>query len=207
MVLAAPMMALAHTDAILYDQRGACTDHAANSQLYDQTFETYTDFAADDFVVPAGETWNVGVVDAGGVYYNGPFQAPSVSVVFYADSSGVPGAPVCTYTGLTTFVDASGVFTITLPSACSLAAASATTYWVSVQAQLDYLGSMSQWGWNGNTPQAGHPGKWQNPGGAFGNCPTWDDTSICVFASGPDFCFALSSGAPPDDIIFKNGFD
>jgi len=206
-LLASPVWVVARADGdILYDQRGSCTDHAANSQLYDSFFDTYTDIAADDFVVPAGATWNVGLVDVGGVYYNGPGPAPAVNVVFYQDGSGEPGTPVCTYSGLTTFADAAGAFSITLPSACTLTAPTDATYWVSVQAQLDYLGSMSQWGWYGNTPQVGHPAKWQNPGGAFGACPTWGDAGVCVFAAGPDFCFALASG-PTNDTIFANGFD
>src|SRR5438876_5065860 len=54
---------------VLYDQLNNPGSGATSSQEAPD-FPTFTDFAADDFVVPSGQTWNITEVDAQGVYSN-----------------------------------------------------------------------------------------------------------------------------------------
>ena len=61
-----------------------------SSVLCPSTFTDFPDFnsdLADDFVVPAGQTWNVQSIDADGAYF--PFNGPanSFNVFFYADNA------------------------------------------------------------------------------------------------------------------------
>src|SRR5438067_1299575 len=53
---------------------------------------SYNSAAADDFVVPSGQTWHVAEVDVTGVYYNGSGPASSEVATFYANNrKGKPG--------------------------------------------------------------------------------------------------------------------
>jgi hypothetical protein len=173
---------------VLYDQYN---NPGANATLS----ATFTDFAnfssdlADDFVVPAGQTWNVQSVDADGVYFNGAGPATSWNVFFYANSGTLPGAQVFSATNLP--VTQSGTtFTVNLPSAAVL---SAGTYWVEIQANMTF-GTQGEWGWTDRTVQSNSPAAWQNPGGGFAVCPTWmPKLANCVTtASGPDQVFRLN---------------
>ena len=87
--------ALAHA-AVLYDQ----TDHAGTptadpsamnfSPSNDLGTGVGADRTADDFPVPAGQTWSINEVDVGGAYVGTP--PGTVNVFIYADASGQPGA-------------------------------------------------------------------------------------------------------------------
>ena len=77
----------------LYDQTDNPGANATDSQNFETANDAFDHQLADDFVVPAGG-WNVGEVDVGGVYFNGPGPATSVNVIFYADAGGLPGAAV-----------------------------------------------------------------------------------------------------------------
>jgi hypothetical protein len=83
--------------AVLYDQYdNFATQEPVN--IPSQDFETALDFfdsqAADDFIVPIGQTWEVTEVDVLGEYDStGP--AASFHVFFYENGAGdLPGTPV-----------------------------------------------------------------------------------------------------------------
>ena len=125
---------------ILYDQ----TDNPAANSTVSQNFEAANDAfdnqGADDFVVPAGQTWTIQQVNVAGVYFNGSASGPaaSVNVIFYANAGTLPGAAVAggTYTAIPiTGGAATGSFQIALPTSLVLTAG---TYWVSVQANMDF---------------------------------------------------------------------
>ena len=119
----------------LYDQYdNFATKEPVN--IPSQDAETALDFfdsqAADDFIVPAGQTWQVTEVDVLGEYDSaGP--AASFHVFFYENGAGdLPGILVASrlenpYTGSNDFV-------ITLTEAVTLPEGH---YWVSVQARQD----------------------------------------------------------------------
>src|SRR5262245_59267622 len=152
---------------VLYDQYN-------NASVIGTLSSSFTDFPgfnadlADDFIVPAGQTWNVQSIDADGAYIIGGGSATSFNVFFYADNAGLPGAQV--YSAMNqAFSVVGSTFSITLPS---MAVLNAGTYWVEVQANMTFLPN-GAWIWRDRTVQSNQGSAWQNPGGLFGVCPTW----------------------------------
>ncbi|HET9047800.1 MAG TPA: choice-of-anchor R domain-containing protein [Chiayiivirga sp.] len=179
----------ASTFAVLYDQ----TDSAASDSITSQDFESAEDAkdnqAADDFVIPAIDgAWTINEVYVPGAYWNGTGPAPTVNVYFYQDAGGLPGAQVYSATGLVP-TDASGTFTIALTSPAVLTAG---TWWVSVQARMDYSVG-GQWGWTQRTVQSNSPSAWINPADGFGTgCATWGARlSTCGVGADVDLLFRL----------------
>src|SRR5439155_25611233 len=74
---------------VLYDQYDNAGANASLCATFDDIPTANSDLA-DDFVVPAGETWNVESIDADGVYFNGPGPATDWNVFIYTDSGGLP---------------------------------------------------------------------------------------------------------------------
>ena len=151
-------------------------------------FPTFNADLADDFVVPAGQTWNVESIDADGVYFNGPGPAFSFNVFIYTDNGGIPGTQV--YSTLNQPVTQVGTtFTVNLAPAAVLASGN---YWIEIQANVDFA-TQGEWGWTDRTVLSLFPAAWQNPGGGFGVCPTWTAKLTCIpTASGPDQVYRLN---------------
>ena len=183
---------------VLYDQNN--NYDAAVGALVSQEFgdlPTYNTFSADDFTVPAGPNWTVSRVIVSGQYFNGTGPAPAVNVYFYNDASGLPGALVTSFSGVTISAGAaSGNFTIDLPSTVILPPG---TYWVSVTAAMDFAAG-GEWGWNASTNSAGNLPAWQNPAGGFGGCPpaTWNYINNCGTSGSDDLMFSV--WAPGSDV-------
>ena len=119
---------------VLYDQYDNIGANSTSSQNFEASFDAYDDELADDFVVPSGDTWNINQVDAAGVYYNGAGPAVSVNLRFYDNAGGLPGGNVATRTDLA-MTDTGGSFVVPIPSPVVLGPG---TYWVSVQANMDF---------------------------------------------------------------------
>jgi hypothetical protein len=188
----------------LYDQY----DNIATEEPVDipsQDAETALDFfdsqAADDFIVPAGQTWHVTEVDVLGEYDSaGP--AASFHVFFYENGAGdLPGSLVASrlenpYTGSSDFV-------ITLTEPVTLLEGH---YWVSVQARQDIITS-GFWLWHNRTVQSNSGAAWQNPGNGFGTgCVVWVRKTACaqLAQTAPDQVFRLvgiSGGATPTPTV------
>src|SRR5439155_2376121 len=81
---------------VLYDQinNPAPTPGGVTSQDFEAAFDPFDSSAADDFVVPAGQTWNITEVDVAGEYTVGGGPAASFNVFFYSDTATLPGALV-----------------------------------------------------------------------------------------------------------------
>ncbi|MEW5986508.1 MAG: hypothetical protein AB1791_07745 [Chloroflexota bacterium] len=174
---------------VLYDQTDNPGSNSITSQEFEASFSTFDNQAADDFVVPAGETWTIDTVYVGGVYFNGLGPTPLVDVYFYSDSSGLPGTEVAAFADWASFTDASGSLTIDLSS--SPAVLGEGTYWVSVRADMDFAAG-GQWGWTERTVQSNSPSAWRNPGNGFGTgCVDWAVRTSCGVGFDPDMIFRL----------------
>ena len=79
---------------ILYDQNDNAGTNGVNSQMFAPPDAAFDNQAADDFVVPGGQTWTVQQVVVTGSYFNGAGPAPSFNVYFYNDAATFPGAAV-----------------------------------------------------------------------------------------------------------------
>ena len=102
----------------LWDETGTPTGFKTNSQNYEPANDVFDDELADDFFVPAGQTWTIQQVNVAGGYFTGNTgPATSVNVTFYFNSSTLPGAavPGGTFQNIA-MVDTAGSFAITLPS-------------------------------------------------------------------------------------------
>ena len=177
--------------SILYDQYdNFATEEPIN--IPSQDAETALDFfdsqAADDFIVPAAQTWQVTEVDVLGEYDStGP--AASFHVFFYQNGAGnLPGMLVASrlensYTGSNDFV-------ITLTESVILPEGH---YWVSVQARQD-ITQAGFWLWHNRTIQSNAGAAWQNPGNGFGTgCVVWIRRVTCAVLqqTAPDQVFRL----------------
>ena len=180
---------------ILYDQMNnpaptpppPPSNGVITSQDYEPEFDNYDSFAADDFVVPEGQIWNITEVDVIGEASEPPVPPDSFHVFFYADSRTLPGTLVASrlanpYSGFVSFL-------ITLTSPFMLGHG---TYWVSVQAREDFTSS-GEWFWGNRLVISNSGAAWQNPGGGFGsNCPTWGRKTTCrPTQNGPDQLYRL----------------
>ena len=182
---------------VLYDQINNPATNSTVSQQFEAANATFSSQVADDFVVPAGQTWTIQMVEAQGVYFNGPGPALSFNVFFYPDAATLPGTFV--YLATMAYVNNAGVFQITLTTPAVLAPG---TYWVSVQARMDFTPG-GEWGWTDRTVTSNSGAAWQNPGGGFGTpCgTTWGRKTTCIPTSVGDNLFRLSGtiagGATP----------
>lgn len=158
----------------LYDQFSVVGDgYMVCQEFTDPASAANTSFSADDFVVPAGESWAVRYVDVAGAYFawNGnPIE--SLNITFYENNNGVPGAALHTFTHYTEYNEIlindyahSSKYEIMLPSTLVFPEGH---YWLGVQAVGDY-GVMGQWGWlthQGFTIDNEY--QWKNPADGYG---------------------------------------
>jgi hypothetical protein len=187
-------------ESVLYDQYdNFATEEPVN--IPSQDAETVLDFfdsqAADDFIVPIGQTWHLTEVDVLGEYDStGP--AASFHVFFYENGAGdLPGILVASrpenpYTGSNDFV-------ITLTEPVTLPEGH---YWVAVQGRQD-ITQAGFWLWHNRTVQSNSGAAWQNPGNGFGTgCVIWIRKIACALLgeTAPDQVFRLigtSGGGTP----------
>jgi len=179
---------------ILYDQTNnpaPTPTPPAPGGVTSQDFESQLDnrdsFAADDFVVPAGQVWNISEVDVIGESSEPPAPPESFHVFFYAGNSTLPGSLVATRLGNP--FSGFGFFVITLTSPVTLTPGA---YWISVQA-LENSSSSGYWFWDNRSLVSNSGAAWQNPGGGWmSGCLTWGRKTSCLpTQNGPDQLFRL----------------
>ncbi|HEX9990820.1 MAG TPA: S-layer homology domain-containing protein [Chloroflexia bacterium] len=182
-------------DAVLYNQYNQLSQTVISSQDFEAAYNSYDDQAADDFVVPDGETWLVNGVDVSGAYSSNGGPADSVGVYIYADAGSLPGAPVFSQTAI---IPASGLdtgnFSLALSPPATLLAG---TYWVSVQANQE-IGLTGQWFWRARTNTVNTASAWRNPGGGFGR-------TLCIATWGHRVSECGIAWDVPDQIFRLNG--
>ncbi|HTG18107.1 MAG TPA: proprotein convertase P-domain-containing protein, partial [Blastocatellia bacterium] len=182
--------------ALLYDQtnNAAPTPGGVTSQNFEAVNNAFDSECADDFVVPVGEIWTINQVFVVGEYsIAGP--AASANVVFYADSSTLPGAVAATAANSPVTTDVGGDFTITLSAPAVLTSG---TYWVSVQANLNFTPT-GQWFWDNRSTISNSGAAWRNPGGGFGvGCTSFGRKTTCLpTQNGPDELFQILGTSAP----------
>src|SRR5437016_6444734 len=138
--------------------------------------------AADNFVVPGGQTWTITEVD---IRSPAGFPTPtSFAVHFYTDASGLPGTEVYVATGLAVVGNPDYVITLTTPAVLS-----SGTYWVSAVGTI----TGTNWYWEGRSVTSnGFATAWRNPGGGYGlGCTDWARLQDCIGFSWPDQMFRI----------------
>ncbi len=149
-----------------------------------------TSFAADDFIVPEGDSWTVHYVNFIGSYFlYSDADIDNYNIFFYEDDNGMPGDLVESYENITQYntillTDAEHIELIeaTLPSPITFTPGH---YWISIQAVSD--GTLTgQWGWgmHQNAATLENEFMWKNPADGFGyGFIDWTPGSMIAFGS------------------------
>ena len=190
-----------NVDVVLYDQYNSQVSASpinVNSQNYEPSNDALDDFAADDFVVPAGQGWRITGVDVDGEYTDtGGAAGSSASVRFYENGAGnLPGTPNGIVGSSNPFVmgPAAGDFVISLNYPVTLGPG---TYWVSVQPNQN-SNPGRYWGWHDRSVLSNSGSAWMNPGNGWGTgCTAWIRKTSCAPLGNPnpDQVFRLSGTA------------
>ncbi|HEX4160301.1 MAG TPA: hypothetical protein VHY79_17685 [Rhizomicrobium sp.] len=184
----------------LYDQNsGSGTDGLFSQTL--SSYPQYDEYLADDFTVPKGHTWTVSEIDTTGFYDVGAGPAASVNVLFWKNLNGLPGGtkPLLECDNLTPGGGLStGAFEITLPKSCKAKFAGGkkgTTYWLTVQANMQGLETSGYWAWAEATTVHGNQAAGYWYGGSVETlnpaCNTSFQTIDECTGSALDFAFEL----------------
>lgn len=175
---------------VLYSQLDNASGNGAPAQDFEAAFDTYDNEAADDFVVPTGQTWSISGVNVVGTIGNRA-ALQFVRVWFYSDNAGFPAAAAtCTYTNLTPTGGTGGNLELTLPTPCVLPAGN---HWVALQVRGDFS-TMGQFFWSNRSTQTNNESVWRNPGNGFAtDCVNWGRQRACGVGGGesPDFLFEI----------------
>jgi hypothetical protein len=187
--------------AILYNQYDNSGAVALNSQNFEAAYDAYDDQAADDFFVPANTSWKIVGVGIQGLYFNGPGPADSFNIFLYTDTANEPGVLRITRSNMAYTLNGTDQFRIKVNPAINVPASPSPRHlWISVQANLDFAGGLGgQFGWTDRTIANNSGAAWQNPGGGFGVCPSWDILDNCFggLNDGDDMVYLLVGTSTP----------
>jgi hypothetical protein len=189
-------------NAVLYNQYDNSGTVALNSQDFEAAYDAYDDCLADDFAVPANVKWTIGGVGAQGLYFNGPGPAQAFRIRIYIWAGMFPGALKIERSDLGYTLNGTDQFRIKVNPKINIpGGAQGRHVWIEIEAQLAFAGGLGgQWGWTDRLVVSGEQGgAWQNPGGGFGVCPSWDKFDNCFggLNDGDDLVFLLVGTQTP----------
>lgn len=141
-------------------------------------------YGATDFSVKKSCT--IKSVQTVGAYYNGAGPADSLHVTIYKNKKGMPGKVVADRDNLK-YTDSSGLGS--LGAKLKTIKLKKGSYWLSVSVNMD-LSPGGQWGWELSSDTNGAADLFENSGGEFGVCPTWDTVLNCT-GYGNDYMVTL----------------
>jgi hypothetical protein len=175
---------------LLYDQSEADNGNAIRAENFESDLDAYDAEGADDFKVPAGETWKISEVYVVGIYFEGSRSADSFNVTFYESRKGKVGKPVKACMNASYRYDTQFDFGMEYIT-CKVALTSGA-YFVAVQANTLFFEG-GEWGWLTNNTVRRNPSMWRNPGDGYGTgCTDFAPTKTCIpYDEGGDFAFAL----------------
>ncbi len=179
-------------DGVLADYANIVVDPAGGvtSQNFEPSNDHYDSQAADDFVAPGSGQSTICQVVISGSFSAGGFAADpgsQILLTLYDDAGGVPGTMIFSET-FPAPTDASFV----LEPTGSPNLMGGTTYWLSVQATLNFSVA-GQWFWDTAMDGNGYIYAWQNPGDGFGyGCVSWTPHSDCSLAGEADLMMEIS---------------
>jgi photosystem II stability/assembly factor-like uncharacterized protein len=143
--------------------------------------------SADDFTIPAGQSWSIEEVAVSGSYRIAT-SVNDVRVVIYQNDGGKPGAEVYSSGALVPANPASPNFTVKLPEALTLPEG---TYWLSVYPNLAF-GAGFQWYWANQTAISGAPAHFRDNANLFGTgAVNWTESSLAFGGIQTDMVFTL----------------
>lgn len=178
-------------DTVLWDNTAVNPDGngIVSLEAADQAAGSNQVITADDFVVPAGETWNISFVFSSG-FTNAVNDPVSFGIEFFTDNAGAPGTMVAAREVAFGGVVNNMTQELALPTAVSL---SEGTYWVSVYANYNPFVDLAttRWNWNTGTIAIGNEASLQDTGSFFGAPIPWTPLSVLGVTGAPSAVFAL----------------
>ena len=172
---------------------------APSAGMAAQDFETANNdidcFGADDFTVPAGETWYVDSIIFYGSYSpTATLLEAGMVIKIYENIAGAFG-PLVFSDSITTDVDYNQDAWLTPDWVGNPIMLNSGSYWIVAQARKDFIlpagGTGGQWYWVRDSNLTGEPAMWVNPNDGFATgCNTWAPIYSCI---GP-IINALDSG-------------
>ena len=175
-----PVRALA---VVLYDQTAGSPDAGCTSS---SDFGTANKVAqgADDFTVPAGQTWQISSMDVIG---SGALIGSPTAAVFMSGAGTLPGTQLFSQIGIP--ITGANNLSVPVSGAPPLATGS---YWISVQITDPPV----QWSWCAKQAQLGAAAAWRNPGNGFSTgCTSYTPLTSCGNL-GRSFLFRLNAPDP-----------
>ncbi len=202
------------TGPTIYSQMETAGTGFLNSSEYtDAANLTKTAETADDFDVPAGDTWTIGKAAFAGYYgYGNPGGLVNVNVRIYADDNGMPGLEIHSFLNVTpTFADEVLVNDAYYSTYAEVELSPAVVltegkYWINIQYIVDFDVN-GDWGWADamNDPWIGEKLHWRCPLDGWGNgYTTWTPGDIVMFFGYFDRAFALYEPSKTDDLAAKS---
>ena len=202
-----------HTDIFpLYEQVDNPDTVGTNSQEY-MDFPTYSCQAADDFIIPAGQTWQVNEINVPGFYSfeGGPVDLVNFFLYQNNPETNSPGEELLILPQLQINPSPDGNLMLVFSDPLVLGEGH---YWLSVQPIMPF-GELGQWfWWQQLSPTLNEEYHWRNPGGGFEvpNTSDWLTASEVIFDS-PILNFNLSfaifgtilGGNPPQNMSLRVG--
>jgi PKD repeat protein len=193
---------------LLWDQ---LSDPSGEDAVISQTFTDFTEFtsmAADDFIVPAGETWQVETIMVKGGYSEGGGPTLTANLEIFANDPviNIPSAPIFQMPEVPVITEPDGGFIIDLTMFGDLPLIlQSGHYWLSVHAHGAFA-DQGGWYWaKQKSPTIQNEFHWKNPGGGFEipGASNWLPGST-VF---PDFAdLNLSFGISGTAVVEGDGF-
>lgn len=163
----------------LFNPINSPTGTGLAAQNFDAVNSIYDCMAADDFVVPAGETWYIDSLYLGGQYSAGAATTSGAIIHIYTDNSGEIGALVFSDT-FTTNIDFDGAGDL-MARWNEPVMLTSGHYWLAVQARKDFSNGGGQWYWSWDSSPTGYQPKWQNPNDGFlSGCTSWIQVQNCT---------------------------
>ena len=162
----AELEAVVSTSSILlWSQTTGLIGNGAPSQRFPDLSDNVGQ-SADDFEVPAGESWLIRTIRTQGIFGGGA-SVNQVEVTFYEDDNGKPGNIVsgCDYPNLMPSSNANDAnIIIDLKAPCPLWSG---TYWISVMLVEPFNPGMNQWFWSTSSTPVLNEFQWRDPGSIF----------------------------------------
>ena len=158
----------------LYSQLGeVSTEGGITAQDFETAYDVYDAEGADEFMVPAGETWTIDQVVALGTGPTGPMLLANIR--FYEDNAGMPGTMLFEYLDAVSTPSTDGDLDVAIPPTVFTEG----TYWIGIQGDIEY-GVYGQWFLNRQVaPTLGYEFYWRNPLDGFGSgFTTWTNGNL-----------------------------
>ncbi len=181
--------------AVLHDQTNSVGFNSYASEDFQPSQDAVDSWIADDFAVPAGQSWTLSQMDVIGVDNGGP--PPFVNIFIYSTSGTLPGSELFHQS----HIPASDYpnYSAPITGAPSLTSG---TYWISMQEDGGGY-QVPSWAWRGRLVQDGNQAAFRGNMGWGNGCTSFKPLQTCFPSSdGVDMAWKISGAASSQPVTF-----